>query len=209
MRDEVVIVLVLALVIASAGMGYFVGNSGRQTVATTGLTTTLTKTLAPNGTCDHTTSPPTPILSAVMLIPPNSMGFVCVTYARVGMQTKLNVQQYQQEIWNGGTFYLLGTNGTASESTGINLTAISASLTQNNETVEYRMRTSGNSTGAYSWWAPGTCPGFPLVVGSNVTGTESSLLNQYFSSVFYGCPAYFFGDFVNGATGISFVNVSS
>jgi hypothetical protein len=214
MRDGMVAALVIVLVIASSGASYFVGNSNRQTVTatstslttattTTSLTTTLTKTVAPNETCDHATSPPTHTLNAVLLIPPDSTGFVCVTYD-AGMPY---VQQFQQELWNGGTIYLLGSHGTVSKSTGINLTAISASLTQNNETIEYQMRTSGNSTGAYTWWAPGTCPGLPLIVASNVTGYESSL-KQYYNGSFY-CPELFFGAWLNGGTGISFVNLSS
>lgn len=207
MRDEAIIALILVLVIASAGAGYYVGNSSKQTVTSTEtslLTSTTTEIPSANGTCGHPLYPAgnSTMLSDVVQILPNSTGLVCVTYSVDPQQA----QEFQKSILPGGEIYLLGGKGVPPVARGVNLTVISAVIAQSNETVEYQMQTSGNSTGAYTWWAAGKCPGFPLVIGSNASSAEPAL-KQYYSGNFY-CPEFFFGAVLDGLSGISVVNVT-
>ena len=129
------------LVAGSLGVGYPGGVTNRQT-------TTLT--VGANPSCGHPV-PSNPQLGAVMLIPPNGTGFVCVTYGPTSY-----VQQYQQDFWGGGSLYLLSGEGMSSNAPvwKVDITPYSATVTQGYETVEYQIATSVNSTGAYSWWGP-------------------------------------------------------
>lgn len=179
------------LVAAGSGVGYFFAYPSQNT-----------KTIAPYGTCVHPTLPSNP-LSAVMITPPSSTGYVCVTYG-------LAFQQYQQLILSGGTVFGLGSNGTLlfTPAPGVSTTAVAVTENQDNETVVYQMETSGNSTGAYVWGMPGTCPALPLVVGYYATTSEASALEQYLSGKF-SCPSYAFLFHFDGLSGISLISLTT
>ena len=199
MRDEVAIALILVLVIASAGAGYFVGNSARQTTTTTStsfLSTTITETSTSRGVCGNLTNGPAWVY--LMLVAPNSTGTTCLLYGLTVAQQA----EFDEVVHQTGSVYSLSDPKNLTLAKGLNITILSILTTASNETIEYSIRTSGNSSGAYTLWVPGTCPGIALVVGLNITSIAIADLNSYYSGNFY-CQSLVFIPEPDGVSGMS------
>ncbi len=199
LKTELGAVLIMALVVGGLGLGSFMGTSGRQSSTPIGEQSQETSTTAaatPASVCGN--AAPYARFQQVMSMSPGSSGIVCVMY-------DIGSAQQENESWvvqQTGHVYLLGPNGTVvGGAEGINVTVLSVTRTQDNESVEYRIAASSDADGAYSWWLTGSsCPGFPLVVG-NVT-SATPILRSYFSSDFY-CPAMLYAVEIDGASGVA------
>lgn len=205
LKSEVIVSLLIVLVAGSLGLGYLAGVSNRQVITTTStkFLTTTTRTLTTAGPCGNIAQPqpgwPMGLTGSldVMLVAPGSAGIACLLFGVNSTQQA----QLNQDIQQVGSVYSLSNLSSPTQATGIRVTILSIESTPSNETIQYLIRVSGNSSGAYTWWAPGTCPGFPLVVGSNIT-TALSSLRSYFSSGF-NCPAILFAVSLEGVSGMA------
>ncbi len=190
--------VLVGAVIASDDVGY---NYGYSKGYNNGLGNGLT---SPVGCSNPTMSTQSGLM--VLLMQPGSTGFVCIVYTW-GSQFSQQVQSIQQALQGVGGVWSIpdllnhSATGGFSPAQGINIAIRSVTTTQDNETVVYSIGTSGNSTGVYTWWAPGMCPGYPLVIGMNITSAQP-WLHDYYSGTF-SCPAIFFGGTIHGALGVS------
>ena len=166
-----------------------------STTLTTVTTTTMTTTSKP--VCGSPIPPPSSGL-AVMLMPTNSAGLLCLYYPGMNFTQQ---SEFYSGIHSIGHLDSIKDPHNVIPAEGVNITILSDSATPANETIEYSIQTSGNSTGVYSWWVGGECPGFPLVVGMNLTSARSTL-NGYYSGAFY-CPEEFYGAQLSGLSGIT------
>ena len=189
MRDEAVIALVLVLVIASAGAGYFVGASNSQTstlvstdtttfattyTVTSSIVSTMTRTqsvLAGTGCSTLVRQPPagTNDTNLFYLSEPSEAA-ICITYQYDG---KGNVTFGPDlDYVMGGSGGMTVTSCSLYPCAGINV-SVSPTFVQydgpTNITVTYRFTTSaGLQVGLY-WLLPNGCTPVVLVYGQNYT----------------------------------------
>ncbi len=199
LKTEVTAVLILVTVVGGLGFASSAGTASQQDSSTTSGQTpaNVIQVILPSPVCGNGPRYSGPQM--VMILKPGSFGTVCVVYG-------IGSAQQESESWvvqQVGSVYLLGASGMVFDNAGgINITILSVSRTQSEETVEYSMTASSGSDGAYVWWLTGSsCPGFPLVVGSNVTG-ELPSLRSYFSEGFE-CPATSYAVEIDGVSGVT------
>ena len=198
MRNEIVVVVLALVISGSVGLGYFAGVSNRQVITPTStkLRSPTTQVLTAMGACGNLTQPQ-PEGHDVMLLAPGSVGIACLFFGVNSTQQA----QMSQDIQQVGSVYSLSHPDNLTLAKGINITILSVTSTARNETVEYLIRATGNSTGAYTWLAPGTCQGFPLVVGSNITSALPNL-RPYLSEIRW-CPAILFIPYLDGVSSMT------
>lgn len=190
MRQEVLAVILALLVVGSLGVGYFAGSQANPR-------TTMTTTLNSNGVCGNASASSGGL--AVMLMPRNAIGFVCLSVDADSAQQA----ESGQALYSAGSLYSINNASNPSPAKGVNITLWSDFATPSNVTIEYLIRTSGNSTGAYTWWVGGKCPGFALVVAMNLTSAQPSLNSYYESGLFWSCPATSYVAQLDGLSGVS------
>ncbi len=195
MRQEVLAVILALLVVGSLSVGYFARSQANP--KTTLTKTTVTTTLNSNGVCGNASASGGGL--AVMLMPQNAIGFVCLS---IGVDSAQQAES-GQALYSAGSLYSINNASNPGPAKGVNITIWSDFATSSNVTVEYQIRTSGNSTGAYTWWVGGKCPGFALVVGMNLTSAQLSLSSYYLSGSFWHCPAISFVAKLDGLSGVT------
>lgn len=175
--------------------------------ATSTSTVTSTSTLvgSPMSACDNPDYSGLPVLGSngfgAMLMQPDSTGYVCVFY-HLSSDYNQTLQQEQAVLNVGGVWSVPALdNLSIVKAGGIQITVVSAMPTSTNDTVVYAIHAAGNSTGAYTWWAPGTCPGYALVVGSNATAYAPAF-KEYYEGQFE-CPGFMMAGRLVGVLGIA------
>ena len=193
MREEALAVVLVLLVAGSLGASYFAGGQAPTGATTSTAVISTTTTVDSEGVCGNSNASQSGG-GRVILMQQSVIGFVCVYYSA-------NSAQRGELLQSVGGLYSLNSTGNPSPAKGVNITIWSEYASSNGESIEYLIRTTGNATGVYTWWAPGTCPGFPLVIGMNLTSAQATL-NRYYSQPFY-CPAAFFGAQLDGSSGVT------
>ena len=163
-------VLIIVLVAGSLGVASYAGGPP--------------VTAMPGSTCGYVafSSP-----GQVMLMEPGSFGVICILYGG-------NMDQPSPPINEPAIIYAIGPNGSYlgdadGTVTGINATfAAVVARGLANETVEYLVMVAPNAKdGAYVLWIGSSCPGFPLVIGDNISSVAPNL-NHYYANP-WSCPA--------------------
>jgi hypothetical protein len=204
MRNGTIAALLVVALLASAGTGYLVGSANERTVTSTFTTFSTTTLFGKPNFCGLPTNQTIPARDDILQIGTHSSRFVCVDYfwsPTTDQQAELDQQNDQGvgKVWPIPE--LLASPPSDALATGVNITDVWAVPSPTNETVVYSIATSGNSTGVYTWWAPGTCPGFPLVVGMSISSAQSTL-QGYYSGAFM-CPFSGTGSTIVGVSGMT------
>lgn len=201
-KSIMIVAVVFIVLVGFATASYYVGyNYGYSK----GYNSGLGNGQANQANCSNFTSSAQSRTLEVLLMQPGSTGLVCVLYswgAQSPQRVQLNQQSLQSvvgRVWSIPS--LISTRSSPIVAGGVNIAVRSFFATPENETVVYTVRTAGNSSGVYTWWAPDKCPGFPLVVGTGIASAQPSLIEYYAGG--FNCPVMFFPARIVGTSGVS------
>ncbi len=190
LRVEVGAVMLMALVVGSVGLASYVGTQPAAT--TTGAETS--GSACAQGAPIYSVNP----VTLTVLMKPGSSGIVCILYGG-------NLDQPSPPINEPANIYAIGRNGSYLGNANGTVAGINATFLAvvarglANETVEYSITVAPNAQdGAYALWIGSSCPGFPLVVGDNITGVIPNL-NHYYANP-WSCPSANYHTLMVGAS---------
>jgi hypothetical protein len=234
MRGEVWAAALIIVVLVGAGSGYLFGNANVHTttsISATTITSVVTTVAPPSEPCNTrvwTVPPPISLPMPVLLMRPNSTGFVCVVFqtAWKGNASLLasNPELLAPYLQSDGSysFYRItpinwkcGTgNGPGgctqsfpnSFKVSVAPSSIIPSGSTNQVVIVYEVTAYSNSTGFYDEFTPwGSCRGLPMAVGYSASQVNAS---DFTPPPAIPCPIQPFNSIAEYVTGMNVIYIN-